>query len=131
MKRWMLHASVFAVGALVAAFAWPQGPARRHGIDAVYDELGLTSVVAAEKRKLDERVGPQCMVISEKRRLVFGELAKEKVDGAAVDAALAEIAAIRAQIQRDVVEHLVAVRPLLTPDQRTRLFERLSRGETR
>jgi Spy/CpxP family protein refolding chaperone len=130
MKKWMLHAAVFAAGALAAAFAWPQEkPPKRHGLSAVYEELGLAPAVAPELQKLDEKVGPVCRAIAEKRRALYGELRKDPHDAVLLSRFATEIAELRAQMQRDVVEHLVAVKARLTPEQRERLFTRLS--ETR
>jgi Spy/CpxP family protein refolding chaperone len=132
MKRWMLHAGVFALGAALAAFAWPQEKAtRKHGLGAIYDELGLTAVASAELKTLDEKVGPQCKTLAETRRALYAEVRRDVVDPKEVERITAELGAIRAQMQKDVVEHLLAIKPLLTAEQRTALFDRLSRSEAK
>jgi len=130
MKRWMLHAGVFALGAVVAAFAWPQSaPQKKHGLAAVYEELGLTTLAAAEVSKLDAKVGPLCKSLADKRRALFAELRRESVDPKEVERITGELTAVRAQMQRDVNEHLLAVKAVLNAEQRTRLFDRLSSSD--
>jgi Spy/CpxP family protein refolding chaperone len=132
MRRWLIHAVVFVLGAGVAAFAWPQEkPAKKHGLAAVYDELGLTPAVAAELKALDEKVGPHCKELGEKRRALYAELARDTVDSGEVGRISAELTALRTRMQADVVEHLLAVKAVLTPEQRKRLFERLTTEKIR
>ncbi|KAF0241678.1 MAG: hypothetical protein FD180_4315 [Planctomycetota bacterium] len=127
MKTWILHACVFLAGAGLAAFAVPTDRgAKGHGIDAVYAELGLSQAVEPEMKKLSAAVGPECRSLGEKRRALYAELQKEPCDRAAVDRLAAEITETRARIQKHVVDHLIAVRPLLTPAQREKLFARLA-----
>jgi Spy/CpxP family protein refolding chaperone len=123
---------VFVLGAGVAAFAWPQEKAaKKHGLAAVYDELGLTPAVAAELKALDEKVAPRCKALGEKRRALYAELARDSVDPREVERTSAELTALRKQMQADVVEHLLAVKAVLTPEQRKRLFDRLTTEKTR
>lgn len=132
MKRWMLHGVVFAVGALVAAFAWPaQAPARKHGLRSAYEDLGLTSKVASEMERLDAQLATLCRATGDARRALYAELAKAQPDRAEVDRLAANVTATRAEIQKHVVEHLLAVGPLLTAEERTRLMERLSSSSGR
>lgn len=127
MKTWILHACVFLAGAGLAAFAVPQDRGtKKHGLEAIYAEMGLTSAVEAEMKKLDAAVGPECAALGEKRRALYAELKKDPCDRAEVDRLAADIAATRARIQKHVVDHLIAVKPLLTPEQRERLFSRLA-----
>lgn len=127
MKNWILHACVFLAGAGLAAFAVPPEKAsKRHGLEAVYEELGLTEVVAPELKKLGDAVGPECVALGQKRRALYAELQKEPCDRAAVEKIAEDISVTRARIHRHVVEHLLAVRPLLTPEQRTKLYARLA-----
>ena len=56
MNRLLLHLGVFAAGATIAAFAWPQaGPHRKPGLSAAYEELGLPAAVHADLKRLDDR----------------------------------------------------------------------------
>lgn len=126
MKRLMLHAGVFAAGAMIAAFSWPQaGHHRKPGLSAAYEELKLPAAVHEELKRLDDKVGPQCIEMGRKRRELYAELGKERHDDAVVARLTEEVGAIRVQIQRDMVAHLVSIKPHLDAGQRERLFARL------
>ena len=131
----MRYAVIFLAGgalAALAAFAWPQEtPAKKpHGLRVHYDELGLTAEqrprVDALLADLESRVGPLCKSIAERRREIYEELRKESPDAARIDAAIEATVVARRDMQRVLVEHLTAVKPLLTPEQRGRLFDRLA-----
>jgi len=131
----MKYAVIFVAGAgcsALAAFAWPQAaPApRAHGIAAHYAELGLTedqrSRVDALVADLERRVGPLCRTVGERKRELYEELRKEQPDAARLDASIESAMAARREMQRALVDHLVAVKPVLSAEQRGRLFDRLA-----
>lgn len=130
MRHWWLHLSVFAVGAVSAALAFPAEPPPG-GLDAVYEELGLSAVVADEMKKLDATVGPRCAALAAKRRELVEAIRREPHDRAEIDRLAAESDAIRNEIHAAIVDHLVAVKPKLTPEQRAALFDRLAAGRSR
>lgn len=124
MKTGLKVALIFLAGAALGG-AWP-GRSRPSGLAGVYEDLGLTAAVAPETAKLNAKVEPKCRALVERRRALYAELRKDAPDGAAVARLAEECGAIRNAIQADVVEHLAAVRPLLTTEQRELLFDTLS-----
>lgn len=129
MNRWWMHLLVFAAGMGVVALAYPRPG--RHALEAIYQDLGLTQTVAEDMRKLDAAVGPRCTALAQKRRELYEAMRQEPHDPTAVQRLTGELAAIRNEIQAAVIEHLLAVKPKLTPEQRTALFDRLAAGEGR
>jgi Spy/CpxP family protein refolding chaperone len=131
----MKYGVIFVAGAgcaALAAFAWPQAapPSRAHGIAAHYAELELTEEqrprVDALVADLERRVGPLCRTIGERKRELYEELRKEQPDTVRIDASIESAMAARREMQRALVEHLVAVKPVLSAEQRGRLFDRLA-----
>lgn len=133
----MKYLIAFGAGAaltLLAAFAKSTAaPPKPHGLEAYYAELGLTADQRAKidprLRTLEERVGPLCREIADHRRALYAELAKDAPDPARVDAEIDAMTSRRRDLQRAVADHLNEVRPILTPDQRARLFAWLQDSE--
>lgn len=133
----MKYLIAFGAGAaltLLAAFAKTKTePPKPHGLEAYYAELGLTGDQRAKidlhLRKLEERVGPLCREVAEHRRALYAELEKDAPDPARVDAEIEAMTSRRRELQRAVADHLNDVRPILTPDQRVRLFTWLKESE--
>lgn len=129
----MKYAAVFAIGAALAAaaaVAWPQNAPPSRDFSSEYAELGLTaeqrSRIDALVRQFEARMGPICGAIGQHRRELYAELRKDSPDAARVDAAIEGMVSSRREMQRALVDHLTAAKPVLTPEQRARLFDRLS-----
>ncbi len=129
----MRYALVFLTGAVLAAaaaLAWPQDARKPHGVAAHYAELGLSpeqrAAIDPLLKQMEERVGPLCRAIAQQKRALYDELRADAPDRAKIDAAIEAAVDVRRDMQRALVDHLAAVKPILTPDQRVRLFDRLS-----
>ncbi|MBI2932436.1 MAG: periplasmic heavy metal sensor [Planctomycetes bacterium] len=130
----MKYGIIFLLGAAlaaVAAFTWPQEPSRKpHGLRPQYDRLDLSEEQRAKieplLRQLEERMGPLCRRVGRQRQALYSEVRRETPAPATIDAAIEAMIQARRELQRAFVDHLMEVKPILTAEQRARLFDQLA-----
>lgn len=106
---------------------------------ALAEKLDLTPEQRAAMKEADasfrKEVGAARAELVKKRGHLLSLIKAEKADKAAIDAALGEIAALQGEIEAAAVEHMLAEKAILTPQQREeylRLLEkRFERGKER
>ena len=107
---------------------------------ALAEKLGLTPEQQASMKEADAVFRKEAGVkkhaeLMKKRERLLSLIKAEETDKAAVGAALAEITALQGEIEAAVVEHMLAEKSTLTPQQRERylklLEKRFERGKER
>jgi len=106
---------------------------------ALAEKLGLTPEQQAAMKEADTVFRKEARVkraeLMKKREHLLSLIKAEETDKAAVGAALAEITALQGGIEAAVVEHMLAEKSTLTPQQRERylklLEKRFERGKER
>ena len=142
LLRFLFLLSVAINAGVIGAVAWHHyGPAAGPEEAAppgggLRQDLRLTGEQAQEfdrlYAELEARVAAGRERMRDRRRALFEVLGAPDADPAALDAVLAEISGIQADIQRAVADYLLAQARLLAPDQRARYVESLverTRGE--
>lgn len=95
----------------------------------LHRELGVTeeqwAQIEPRLRKFQAAVGELCQEVNGKRSEVIALIAAEQPDAEAIRAKQDEILATKRSIQGLVVDHLLAEKQILTPQQQQQLFEML------
>lgn len=106
---------------------------------ALAEKLGLTTEQQSSMKEADavfrKEAGVKRAELMKKRERLLSLIKAEETDKAAVDSALAEITALQGEIEAAVVEHMLAEKSTLTPQQREKylklLEKRFERGRER
>ncbi|OGP14306.1 MAG: hypothetical protein A2052_09480 [Deltaproteobacteria bacterium GWA2_54_12] len=106
---------------------------------AIAEKLGLSPEQQASMKEADAAFRTEAGVkragLSKKREHLLSLIKAETADKAAIGAALADINALQGEIEAAVVEHMLAEKSMLTPEQREKylklLEKRFERGRER
>lgn len=90
------------------------------------ERLGLTDLQAeqmeATRKSLDERIKPLRVALGEKREYFFQLMVADRPDRMKIDAVQTEMDSLQAEIKRLVIDHMLAQREILTPEQQKQYF---------
>lgn len=139
MKIKIVVAAIVLIGAATLSF-WaaglihgqPQPDEQRWTHRFEHNYLQLT---AEQKEQVDrshevlrERIAPLQKSAHTARLELMELVAQPQPDKQAIEAKIAEIARLQESIQREVVEHLLRIKPALSEDQQKRLCETMCTG---
>ncbi|NCQ27994.1 MAG: hypothetical protein COW34_00570 [Armatimonadetes bacterium CG17_big_fil_post_rev_8_21_14_2_50_66_6] len=121
-------ASFFGSRALSEKLAPPPGGC---SLDCFGPQLALTSrqrrQCAASDKVFEQRRSALTVTLAERQAKLMEVLRKPDPGRAEVDRALDAVSEIQAALQRAVVDHLLALKSVLTADQQKALFDSLGR----
>jgi periplasmic protein CpxP/Spy len=122
----------------ISVFAGPQRHRGRHGEgfrDRIAEELGITAEqrqrIEAIKAEHSEAIKTARQNVADKRRALDDAYAAEPLDKAAVDTRLRELGDAQTALMQQASEVRLAIREVLTPEQRAKARDLKSKARER
>lgn len=97
----------------------------------LFQGLDLTADQESRVRRIYDpfmtRLEERCMAVSRERQKLFDLLRSDEPSREDLQRAMDEIQRLRGELQREIVDHVVEIKSILTPAQRARYVENLYR----
>ncbi|UCE19850.1 MAG: periplasmic heavy metal sensor [Gemmatimonadota bacterium] len=146
-NRWLIVVLIFSVAVNVAALVtigiqWSRHFTRHHPLlseppfserhrELLRRKLNLTEVQYQQVKEAHDKFNVEMETMHSslraKRKALFHQLRAPDPDRAQIDTLLVEIATLQADIERKVVDNLLSMKNVLTPEQRERFLSLIDR----
>lgn len=146
MKKWLIIVLVFSVAVNVAALVtigiqWSRHSGKYHPLsgppfsekhsEMLHRRLDLSEDQIQKVKETQDRFAEEMETMQNglrtKREALFRQLRAPEPDRTEIDTLLVEIAALQANVERNVVNHLLEMKDVLTPEQRKKLLSLIDR----